>query len=137
MSLVLDSSLALAWLFVDEKTEAAEAVLHSVAEAGAVVPNIWHLEIANTIQLAVRRRRIDGTVRDGFLSYLSALDISPDPETSARAWTSTLGLAERFSLTAYDAAYLELADRRGLPLATLDNELRGAADRLGVALLGR
>ncbi len=136
MSLVLDASLTLSWFFKDERTPGADAVLTEVTEKGAVVPALWRLEVANALQMAVRRKRIDASFRDGALTQLSRLSISADPDTDAYAWTVILQLADRFQLTLYDAAYLELADRRRLPLATLDRELRDASSALGITLLG-
>ena len=136
MSLVLDASLTLAWFFKDERTPAADAVLTEVAEKGAVVPALWRLEVANALQMALRRKRIDAAFRDSALTQLSRLSISADPDTDAYAWSVTLQLADRFQLTLYDAAYLELAQRRRLPLATLDRDLREASTALGIAVLG-
>jgi predicted nucleic acid-binding protein len=136
VSLVLDSSITLAWLFEDERTPAADEVLQRVVENGAVAPSLWRLEVANGLQTAVRRGRIDPAFRDASIADLQALMVAVDPETHARAWADTLELAARHGLTLYDAAYLELARRRRLPLATLDRELRAAADVNGVELLG-
>jgi predicted nucleic acid-binding protein len=86
--------------------------------------------------MAVRRRRLDAIYRDASLAELALMPITIDADTNTYAWTTTLRLAERFSLTLYDAAYLELAQRRSLPLATLDQELRAAAPALSIALLG-
>jgi predicted nucleic acid-binding protein len=136
VSLVLDSSATLAWYFEDERTEAVTAVLRQVGEAGAVVPALWRLEVANVLQMAVRKSRIDSAYRDGSLRELRALAITIDAETDVRAWDDTLHLAHRFDLTLYDAAYLELARRLRLPLASLDEKLRAAAGASGIALLG-
>ncbi|WP_157015969.1 type II toxin-antitoxin system VapC family toxin [Mesorhizobium xinjiangense] len=136
MSLVLDASLTVAWFFDDERTTATEDLLERVAEQGAVVPAIWKLEIANGLQTAVRRDRIDRALRDRALERLDALPIAIDPETLRHAWSATLGLADRYGLTPYDASYLELAERRRLPLATLDRALRNAAVSAGIAALG-
>ncbi len=136
MSLVLDASLTLSWFFKDERTPGADAVLTEVTEKGAVVPALWRLEVANALQMALRRRRIDAAFRDRALTQLSRLSISTDPDTDAYAWTVTLQLADRFQLTLYDAAYLELAGHRRLPLATLDRELAEASAALGIPLLG-
>ena len=136
MSLVIDSSITLAWFFEDERSVAAEAVLRQVTESGAVAPSLWRLEVANALQMAVRRKRIDTAFRDASLADLSALEIAIDAETDRQAWTATLQLAERCRLTLYDAAYLELAQRLSLPLATLDQELRVAGKAIGVPLLG-
>jgi predicted nucleic acid-binding protein len=136
VSLVIDSSMTLAWYFEDEKTDASIAVLNRVAESGAVVPALWHLEVLNGLQVAVRRNRITAAYRDASLADLGALVIAVDPGTNEHAWSATLRLCERFNLTAYDAAYLELALRRQLPLATLDGTLIRAAQGEGVALVG-
>jgi len=136
VSLVIDSSITLAWFFEDERSAAADAVLHQVTESGAVAPAHWRLEVANALQIAVRRKRITAAFRDASIADLRSLEIAIDPETDHQAWTATLRLAERYRLTLYDAAYLELARRRGLPLATLDQELRAAGSALGVSLLG-
>jgi len=136
MSVVLDSSITVAWYFADERTAAADAVLSQVTESGAVVPSLWRLEVANALQMSVRRKRIDAAYRDASLEALRALAITIDDETNAQAWSTTLRLSDSYRLTLYDAAYLELAQRRGLPLATLDQELRTAGGALGVTLLG-
>lgn len=136
MSLVLDCSVTLAWIYADEATDAVREAMERVATDGAFVPAIWRLEVANSLQVGVRRGRIDGVFRDASLADLALLEIAVDPDTNAYAWTATLRLADRFGLTTYDAAYLELAHRRSLPLATLDKELRAAGKTLGVPLLG-
>lgn len=137
MSLVLDSSVTLAWLYSDELTEPIRHVFEQVTASRAWVPSLWRLEVANSLLMAVRRKRIDVAFRDGSLTDLALLNISTDPDTDALAWSSTLQLADRYTLTLYDAAYLELALRLSLPLATLDEELRAAGGALGIALLGR
>ena len=134
--MVIDASLTLAWYFADERTSETDEVLDRVADGGAVVPGLWRLEVANGFQTAIRRLRIDARYRDASLGELAQLPISIDADTSSHAWTTTLRLSQRFRLSMYDAAYLELAERRGLPLATLDRDLRKAAPALGVALLG-
>jgi predicted nucleic acid-binding protein len=136
VSLVLDASLTMAWYFDDESTATTDALLDRVSDAGAVAPTLWRLEVANAFQTAIRRKRIDAAYRDGALTELALLPIAIDADTGTFAWTTTLRLAERFTLTVYDAAYLELAQRRSLPLATLDEPLRAAGHALGVPLLG-
>jgi len=133
---VIDRSIALAWFFEDERSAAADAVLVQVTESGATVPSLWRLEVANALQAAVRRKRVDAAFRDASLKDLRALEVDIDPETDRQAWATTLELAERWRLTLYDAAYLELAQRTGSPLASLDYELRRAARGLNVPLLG-
>jgi predicted nucleic acid-binding protein len=136
VSLVLDPSMALSWYFEDECSPAADARLERVAEDGAVVPSLWRLEIANGLQIALRRGRINRAFRDRTLAELARMPITVDPDTDSDAWTSTLQLADRFQLAVYDAAYLELAQRRCLPLATLDKPLRAAAGMLEITLFG-
>jgi predicted nucleic acid-binding protein len=136
VNLVLDSSATLAWIYSDETTEAIRQLFDAIAENGAIVPALWRLEVANSLTVAVRRRRIDADFRRAALADLALLDITTDPLTDSLAWGETLTLADRFRLTLYDAAYLELAQRRTLPLATLDEELCAAAAALGVRVLG-
>jgi predicted nucleic acid-binding protein len=107
-------------------------VLAAVTRDGAVVPPLWRLEVANGFQSAIRRKRIDQRYRDNSLADLQLLPIEIDGECDARVWPSALPLADRFGLSVYDACYLELAQRRDLPLATLDAPLRHAAAALGL-----
>jgi predicted nucleic acid-binding protein len=136
MSLVLDSSVTLAWIYSEQTTPAVSHVLELVSSSGAWVPSLWRLEVANILEMGVRRRRHDAAFRDATLADLSLLPLSTDSETEKHAWGATLRLAERHRLTVYDATYLELAQRRGLALASLDLELRAAAKREDIALLG-
>ncbi len=136
MSLVLDSSVTLAWVYREETSPAVSRVLQLVSSNGAWVPSLWRLEVANILEMGVRRRRHDAAFRDSTLADLALLPIALDPDTATHAWSATLRLAERHKLTLYDAAYLELAKRRALPLATLDAELRTAAKSENVPLLG-
>jgi predicted nucleic acid-binding protein len=137
VSLVLDSSATLAWIYGDETTEPIRRLFDLVADDGAVVPALWRLEVANSLTVAMRRGRIDADFRRAALGDLGLLDITTDQHTESHAWSETLNVADRFRLTVYDAAYLELAQRRSLPLATLDEELCTAAAALGLRLLGR
>ena len=107
-----------------------------MAETGALVPALWRLEVANALQMGVRRRRIDAAFRDASLNDLALLAIEVDADTDTYAWSTTLWLAQQFGLTVYDAAYLELAQRRRLPLATLDESLHTAARALDIQRLG-
>ena len=132
MSLVLAASITLGWYFDDERSTAGDAILDRVTEGGAVVPALWRYEVANGFQIAVRRRRIDAAYRDASLAELRLLPVAVDRAGSDVVWTAVLGFAERFGLTVYDAAYLELAHRRGLPLATGDRALRTAARAMTV-----
>ena len=136
MSLVLDSSVTLAWLYSDESTDSIRLVFDQVADQGAVVPSLWRLEVANSLTGAMRRGRIDAEFRRAALADLAVLDVSVDRYTDVNAWDMTLDLADRFRLTVYDAAYIELAGRRGLPLATLDKDMLAAGAALGLRLIG-
>lgn len=136
MSLVLDCSIVLAWVYGDETTELVRRVLDVLRQSGAWAPGLWRLEVANVLEMGVRRKRHDSAFRDGTLADLAQLPIQVDSETDQQAWGATLRLAERHQLTLYDAAYLELALRRNLPLATLDADLRRAARSEKVELLG-
>jgi len=136
MSLVIDSSITLASVYSHEISQAVTAVLQMVKAGGAWAPSLWRLEVAHVLEMGVRRGRHDVAFRDATLSDLATLPVSIDLETEKHAWGATLRLAERHRLTSYDATYLELAKRRGLRLASLDTELRTAAQREGLPLLG-
>jgi predicted nucleic acid-binding protein len=115
---VLDRSATLAWVYGDETTEAIRRLFDAVADEGAIVPALWRLEVANSLAAAVRRGRIHADFCRASLADLALLDITTDQDTDFHPWGETLKLADRFQLTSYDAAYLELAARRSLPLAT-------------------
>jgi len=130
---ILDGSVAIAWFMPDE---GENDLLHRTATEGAWAPMIWAIEVGNALSHAVRRKRIDLAARDRALDRLGVLPIRIDRSTLVHAWRGTLELADRFGLTLYDACYLELAERRDLPLATLDKDLRKAAEALDIPLLG-
>lgn len=132
---VIDSSAALAWCFEDEASQESEVVFERVRDHGACVPPLWHLELANVLLQAEKRNRITAGDVVTRLELIAALPVETDQETTPRAWREVLALARSEKLTAYDATYLELAMRRGLPLATKDTALAGVAGRLGVAVL--
>jgi predicted nucleic acid-binding protein len=135
MSLVLDNSVALAWCFEDEQTPSVMALLDRVVEAGAMAPLLWPLEALNGLLVAERRRRLDTQKRIELAALLRALPITLDDNTAEKSWEDTLRIAEAFRLSVYDATYLELAQRRRLPLASKDRALRSAAAALGVVVL--
>jgi len=136
VSLVLDSSVTLARVFPDEWTPTILTLFSDRVAKGAWVPELWKIEVANILALSVRKGRMTQSRRDKILARLRRLPIETDPETGQHAWDETLELADRHKLTVYDATYLELALRLSLPLATLDSELRKAAQAEGVTLLG-
>lgn len=135
MSVVVDASMAIAWLFDDERTDAAHDVMRHVVAEGAVVPSLWRLEVANVLRGAVRRGRCDENYVDSSLERLGRLAIVTDDETDSQAWGATRALAREQGLTVYDAAYLELAIRKGGVLASCDGDLLAAAGRRGVEVL--
>jgi predicted nucleic acid-binding protein len=132
---VLDASVALTWCFKNEATAASDRVLERLAAEVASVPAIWHLEIANVLALSERRRRTTPADCAEFIALLETLEIVVDEETPSRALGRVLDLAREERLTAYDAAYLELAMRLAVPLASKDGDLCDAAERLGVSVL--
>ncbi len=136
MSIVVDSSVTLAWAYSDETTPAVSEALRTLVTDGAWVPGIWRLEVANALSVGIRRGRGDAAFLDSTLADLAGLAIREDPDTSLHAWGATIRLAEKHNLTAYDASYLELALRRSIPLASLDRQLRAAATRESISLLG-
>ena len=133
-TLVIDCSLTMAWYFKDEATPYTNAVRASLTTERAVVPALWPLEVANVLLMSERRKRSNQMRATKWLRYLSALQIAVDPETPFRAFDHILNLARPQKLTTYDAAYLELAVRRGLPLGTLDRDLEKAARAVGVTI---
>jgi predicted nucleic acid-binding protein len=135
MRLVLDASVAMSWCFPDEQDPFAREVLRTLGEADAVVPAIWHLEIANALVVAERRGRVKSADTSRFLNLVQGLGVEVDAQTTVRAFGETLALTRRHGLSAYDAAYLELSMREGLPLATSDEALRQTARKLGVDLI--
>lgn len=135
MSLVVDASMAVAWLFDDEHTNAAHNTLLRVAAEGAIVPSLWRLEVANVLRNAVRKGRCDEGYVDESLARLARLPIEIDDETDLHAWGETLRLSREESLTPYDATYLELALRRKSPLASGDGDLIRAARKRAVEVI--
>ncbi len=131
---VLDASVTLSWAFREEFTPYAQAVLRSLQHAGAVVPEIWPLEVGNALVVAERRQRLNFADISRFLSLLQALPVQVEPAPPERTLGDVLFLAREQGLSVYDASYLDLALRSGLPLATRDKSLQDAARRCGVPL---
>jgi predicted nucleic acid-binding protein len=131
---VLDCSVAMAWCFDDEATPYTDGVRDSLVDMRAVVPSIWALETADAAIMGERRGRLDEARSRRFLVLLQALPIVLDEETGTRAFSDIVPLARTYQLSADDASYLELAIRRGLPLAGLDGKLKTAAAAAGVVL---
>jgi predicted nucleic acid-binding protein len=134
--IVLDASVTVAWCFADEASAFADLVLDFIAVGGeAVAPAIWPFEVANALLAGERRKRISTAQVTSILQRIADLPIAIDPVRSDRAFSQILSLARQQQLSEYDAAYLELAMREGLALATLDTQLRRAAKSIGVVLV--
>ena len=132
---VIDASVALAWCFDDEATEATRTLLDRFEDERAEVPSLWHLELTNALAMGERKGRITPARASEFIALIDALPIVIDERTPNFALSSVLELSRRQQLSAYDASYLELAMRRGVPLATKDIDLARAANHMGVTLL--
>jgi predicted nucleic acid-binding protein len=131
----VDASIAISTVLDEPSADLARMILLRVAEAGAIVPNLWHLEVGQTLLVAERQGRIDTARRQKAQTLLLDLPITVDAETWTRAMRDTATLAAEQRLSLYDAAYLELSRRCELPLATFDANLRRAGAAIGVVLL--
>ncbi len=136
MNFVLDASVALSWCFEDEGGDYALRVLDSLRTEEAVVPTLWTLEVSNGLLVAERKGRIDSATVTKFTRLLVSLPFAMDPAERGRAFGETRRLARTHGLTSYDAAYVELGVRLGVPLATLDAALAAAAEAEGVPRFG-
>jgi predicted nucleic acid-binding protein len=135
MALIVDASIALAWALPDESSTYADAVLAVVEQDGLRVPSLWAREVANGLVVAYLRKRITPADENAFLEALSQLSIDVEETASAFAVVRDgTAAAMRYGLTAYDAAYVELASRERLTLATLDKDMRKAAKQAGIAI---
>jgi predicted nucleic acid-binding protein len=131
---VLDASVTLAWCFEDETTQETDALLDRLAADAAITPSLWELEVVNVLLLAERRGRITESQTARFAALLAQLPIHVDP--AGADMQAVLATGRHHGLTAYGAAYLVLAERAGIPLATVDARLRAAAQAAGVSVLG-
>ena len=127
--------MTMAWCFADESSKDSDAVLEKLVTATIIVPQHWFLEVTNVLAMAEKRRRISQEQSSKFLELLKTFDIKADDQTANHAFQQTFMLCREHGLTTYDAAYLEVAVRRGLPLASLDKALRKCAGKIGVVLL--
>ena len=130
---VLDCSVTMAWLFEDETSAMTDAILGQLEKASAIVPSIWPLEVANVLVHAVHHKRITNIQAAHFIDALAKLPIHVDEFTTTRAMHSIYALAHEEKLTIYDAAYLDLAIREQIPIATQDKDLLKAAKKLKIA----
>jgi predicted nucleic acid-binding protein len=124
--IVIDASVALAWCFPDEASDYADSVLLALDEQTAIVPAIWAVEIANAVLVGERRKRIRQTEIRRFVDLLGDLNVVEDRQSFAETLSNLLPPAREYHLSAYDAAYLDVAVRHGIPLATLDYALQDA-----------
>lgn len=135
MDLVLDASVAAAWVFEDEQSDLADQVIDSLATRTATAPHLWALEVGNILLTEERRGRIDADKRKMMAEALEDLCVIEQPQPQAIIFGAILDLAAKHKLSSYDAAYLELALRLGIPLATLDKPLAAVAAREGVTVI--
>jgi predicted nucleic acid-binding protein len=129
----LDASVAIAWCFPDENVEYAERILDRLKTHVALVPSLWRIELANSFLVGERRNRCTRADVVAWTSFLDSLPIEMDEETGMRALSDVLDVARSFGLAVYDAAYLELAIRLGIPLATLDERLKQTLAHAGIS----
>jgi predicted nucleic acid-binding protein len=132
---VLDASTALAWCFRDEDSTDADRAQQVLADSTALVPRIWHAEVANGLVAGERRKRIDWPDLERSVALLETLDIRIDLTEIASRWMPLIQLARAHRLSLYNAIYLDLAMREHLPLATVDTALARAAEAVGLALV--
>jgi len=136
-AIVVDASMAMAWCFLDEATPATRKLYDEMSSTSAVVPAWWYIELTNVLYLAEKSRRIPTDRVVEFIAMIEDLRVEIDHDAPPRAFSHLLPLCRAHGLTSYDAMYLDLAQRKKLPLATLDEPLRKAAKKLGVKLLGK
>ena len=136
-SFVIDCSLAMAWCFRNEATAATNELLERMTHESAAVPAWWYLEVTNVLALAERKGRIKPTESAAFITLLERFDLDVDDQAPSRSFSHLLPLCRAHALTSYDAAYLDLAMRWDLPLASLDRSLRHAAGAVGIRVLGQ
>lgn len=136
-SYVVDASVAMSWCFLDEAAAATQRLYNDLSGAFIIAPAWWYIELTNVLYLAEKSRRIPTERVAEFIAMIEGLRVEIDNEAPQRAFSHLLPLCRAHKLTSYDAIYLDLAMRRKLPLATLDEPLRKAARKLGVKLLGK
>ena len=132
---VLDNSVVMSWCFKDEENQYADNVLDYLSDATALVPSVWPLEVMNVLLVAERRKRLSEADSVRFISLLSQLPISVEYESPERIMRELLSFAKENNLSSYDASYLDLSMRNGIPIATLDNKLLAVARKVDVQIL--
>jgi predicted nucleic acid-binding protein len=134
VSFVVDNSVVMSWCFQDETNQYADTVLERLAEATAFVPSIWPLEVVNVLLVAERKKRLSKADSIRFITLLSELPIIVEHERPERIMSDLLALVRATDLSSYDASYLDLSMRKGLPIATLDTRLISAARMVNVPI---
>lgn len=134
---VVDCSVAMAWCFLDEATLETKKLFSRAASECILVPSWWYLETTNTLALAERKARITQREVAEFILLVQSFNLDIDHFDPERSFDDLLPICRTYQLTSYDAVYLDLAMRRQLPLATLDESLRKAAKKAGVKVLGK
>jgi len=132
---VIDTSVVMTWCFKDETSKYADAILDSLEVSIAVVPSIWPLEVGNVLLVAERKKRLGEADSSRFVALLAELPIMIEQEPPERMMKEILALAREHKLSTYDASYLDLSMRKGLPIATLNNGLIAAAKRSQVPII--
>lgn len=132
---VVDNSVVMAWCFDDEADSYADAIQDLLAHNFAFVPSIWPLAVANVLLVAERKKRITKSASGHFVEMLSQLPIAVDSTEPERVFHDIMSLARQYKLTSYDASYIELAIRKGLPIASLDKAILKAAKDIQVQIL--
>ncbi len=130
MDFVIDNSIVMSWCFKDEVSDYAETILDSLNGCSAVTPSIWPLEVGNVLLVAERRNRLTEADSSRFLALLAELPILVEQESPERMVKEIVALARAYNLSSYDASYLDLAMRKGLPLASLDKNLIQTAKKI-------
>lgn len=129
---VLDCSVAMAWCFEDEADSYSEKILNAMSESESIVSSLWFLEVANVLLMAERHKRITEADSLRFIELLRSLPITEDEELTLQTVGAIISVGREYNLTSYDAAYLELAMRQGLSLATRDKKLLAACRKCGI-----
>ncbi len=132
---VLDCSVTMSWCFAGEANEYADKILELLKETKALVPSIWSLEVINVLHVSERKKRITVSQSNNFVNLINALPIEIDMSVEELPNRRILEISRKYSLSAYDAAYLELAIRKNIPLSSFDKILCTAAEKAGVDLL--
>jgi len=131
---VLDCSVTMSWCFEDENTEYSKQILLLLKKIKAIVPCIWPLDVMNVLKVAENKHRITTLKSNAFVNLLNSLPIEIDPNLNCLLNKSILEITRKHSLSAYDAAYLEIAIRQNIPLISFDKKLCEVAKKEGISI---